>query len=137
MATLFDLKDEILKGAKIRVPYWDAGDYITYKSVGCKFVTENGEDYDIETEILFSNEWELYQEPVDWERIINDRCLCWLWDDNFKWAICGTLANVEKGSEYRFIMSDDAGNRSSYKHCRPVRRDEISFYDEKEKTDEQ
>ena len=135
MSYLEELLPEFRKGAKIRSSMWSKKAFIHLKDG--KILDESGLPYTIPAIAFHINDWELYQEPVDWERIINDRCLCWLWDDNFKWAICGTLANVEKGSEYRFIMSDDAGNRSSYKHCRPVRRDEISFYNEKENTDEQ
>ena len=63
--------------------------------------------------------------------IIKNKCLCWLWDDNYNWAICGTLGKIEKGDEYKFVMFDDEGNRSPYKNCRPVSRDEVTFYEER------
>lgn len=77
-------------------------------------------------------DWELYQNSVDWDYIIKNRCLCWFWDDDLNWAICRILGKIEKGAEYEFIMFDDAGNRSSYKNCRPVRRDEVTFYEDRE-----
>lgn len=70
-------------------------------------------------------------EEPDWEYIIKNKCLCWFWDSNFNWAMCGTLGQIEKGVEYEFTMFDEAGNRSAFKHCRPVRRDEVTFYEEK------
>lgn len=130
MAYLEELLSEFREGVKIRRSDWGINCYIQLHERN--IITQSENDYKLTNEDIVSDKWELYIEPIDWERIIYDRCLCWLWDDNFKWAICGTLANVEKGSEYRFIMSDDAGNRSSYKHCRPVRRDEVNFYEEKE-----
>lgn len=30
-----------------------------------------------------------------------------------------------------FVMFDDEGNRSPYKNCRPVSRDEVTFYEDK------
>lgn len=79
-----------------------------------------------------ADDWELYKDPeLDWDYIIKNKCLCWLWDDNYNWAICGTLGKIEKGDEYKFVMFDDEGNRSPYKNCRPVSRDEVTFYEER------
>lgn len=82
---------------------------------------------------IFADDWEIIEEPEpDWEYIIKNKCLCWFWDSNFYWAMCGTLGKIEKGVEYEFTMFDEAGNRSAYKHCRPARRDEVTFYEDKE-----
>lgn len=82
---------------------------------------------------LSTDDWEIIEEPEpDWEYIIKNKCLCWFWDSNFYWAMCGTLGKIEKGVEYEFTMFDEAGNRSAYKHCRPARRDEVTFYEDKE-----
>lgn len=40
--------------------------------------------------------WELYREPIDWDYIIKNKCLCWFWDDDESEKIVGILINVEK-----------------------------------------
>lgn len=136
MAYLEELLPEFRKGAKIRraglsKPV-NAKGYIFYKEG--KIYNEFGRECEPDLGLWLSkNDWELYEEPIDWQYIIDHKCLCCFWDDNFNWAICGTLGKIEKGAEYGFIMFDDSGNRSSYKHCRPVRKDEVTFYEDKEK----
>jgi hypothetical protein len=134
MSYLEELLPEFRKGAKIREWSWDRGHYIYLR---------NGKIYDECNEALpyslngcsdwfLSNKWEIYNDPeLDWDYIIKNKCLCWLWDDNYNWAICGTLGKIEKGDEYKFVMFDDEGNRSPYKNCRPVSRDEVTFYEER------
>lgn len=81
---------------------------------------------------IFADDWEVFEEPEpDWEYIIKHKCLCWFWDSNFNWAMCGTLGQIEKGVEYEFTMFDEAGNRSAFKHCRPVRKEEVTFYEDR------
>lgn len=120
MAYLEELLPEFRKGAKIRRKHWASNAFI-----------QNIDDDDIDIKDLYRDDWELYQEPIDWDYIIKNKCLCWLWDDNYNWAICGTLGKIEKGDEYKFVMFDDEGNRSPYKNCRPVSRDEVTFYEDK------
>lgn len=58
-------------------------------------------------------------------------------DENKRWVVDFVKTEyvdgekIKKGAEYGFIMFDDSGNRSSYKHCRPVSRDEVTFYEDK------
>lgn len=129
MSYLEELLPEFKKGAKIRRKDWRDGKYIKLSGVYAK--DEYGDVYFIEPNEITADDWELYEEPIDWQYIIDHKCLCCFWDDNFNWAICGTLGKIEKGAEYGFIMFDDSGNRSSYKHCRPVRKDEVTFYEER------
>lgn len=133
MAYLEELLPEFRKGAKIRSSMWSKKAYIHLKDG--KILDESGLPYTILAIAFHINDWELYQEPIDWQYIIDHRCLCWFWDDKFNWAMCGTLGKIEKWTEYGFTMFDDAGNRNPYKHCRPVRRDEVTFYEEKEEDD--
>lgn len=42
---------------------------------------QNIDDDDIDIEDLPRDDWELYQEPIDWGYIIKNKCLCWFWDD--------------------------------------------------------
>lgn len=131
MSYLEELLPEFRKGAKIRRSIWDNKEiFVKINEMG-EPVLNNGNKFNFCKNITCSD-WEPYQEPIDWDYIIDHNCLCWFWDDKFNWAICGTLGKIEKGAEYGFTMFDDAGNRSSYKHCRPVRRDEVTFYEEKE-----
>ena len=135
MAYLEELLPEFRKGAKIRrtgVPQpANAKGYIFYKEG--KIYNEFGRECAPDLGFWLSkNDWELYQDPEpDWQYIIDHKCLCWFWDDKFNWAVCGTLGEIEKDAEYAFIMFDEGGNRSNYKHCRPVRRDEVTFYEDK------
>ena len=74
--------------------------------------------------------WELYQEPIDWDYIIENKCLCWFWDDDED-------KEIEKISTFLYAKPrksnkcfiDIAG--SNWKNCRPVRRDEVTFYEDK------
>jgi hypothetical protein len=125
MPYLEELLPEFRKGAKIRRKYWGDYDFVEISDFEKGLIFTNKE--------LEASDWEFYQEPIDWNYIIENRCLCWFWDDDLNWAICGILGKIEKGAEYEFIMFDDAGNRSSYKNCRPVHRDEVNFYEDIEK----
>ena len=131
MSYLEELLPEFRKGAKIRRKDWRDGKYIKLSGSGVYAKDEYDDVYFFEPNEITADDWELYEEPIDWQYIIDHECLCWFWDDNFNWAICGTLGKIEKGAEYGFIMFDDAGNRSSYINCRPVRRDEVTFYEER------
>lgn len=129
MSYLEELLPEFRKGAKIRQTNWDKEKYIFY--TGSDVHDNNDKTVKIDGYQLATYEWELYQEPIDWDYIIDHKCSCFFWDENFNWAICGTLGKIEEGAEYRFIMFDDSGNRSPYRQCRPVRRDEVTFYEDK------
>lgn len=127
---LEEVLPEFRKGAKIRQVDWSKGTYIHIVDNG--IFDQGYHTFELEVEDFNSPFWELYQDPEpDWQYIIDNKCLCWFWDENFNWAMCGTLGKIEKGAEYRFTMFDDAGNRSLYKNCRPVRRDEVTFYEDK------
>lgn len=129
MAYLEELLPEFRKGAKIRLKSWEPNIYI--KQQGFVIVNNCNVVCSLSSDDIISDQWELYQKPIDWDYIIKNKCLCWFWDDDFNWAICRTLGKIEKGSEYGFIMFDDGGNRSPYKNCRPVRKDEVTFYEDK------
>ena len=127
MSYLEELLPEFRKGAKIRQTNWDKGQYICIKYGAV--VDENGVYHkDFYDDYLFSDKWELYQEPIDWDYIIKNKCLCWFWDDendeNF-------IARLEA-----FNMDDDnmrfkSNNGAAWRNCRPVSRDEVTFYEDK------
>ena len=123
MAYLEELLPEFRKGAKIRQTYWDNSEYICLRDG--KIIDENEvyftRFYD---NWLISDEWELYQEPIDWDYIIKNKCLCWFWYGIGKIKYLDYL-QVKEEHTFR----DKLG--SCWDNCRPVRRDEITFYEDK------
>lgn len=126
MSYLEELLPEFRKGAKIKYKSWKKDWHIRIA---------NGNVYNQEDEIYSFNAadfkqdcWELYQEPIDWQYIIDHKCLCWFWDDD-KPVICCELKETECG-RFSGFRTD---NGTVWKHCRPVRRDEVTFYEDREK----
>lgn len=119
MSYLEELLPEFRNGAKIRRKYWGDNDFVEISDFKKGLIFTNKE--------LEASDWEFYQEPIDWETIIKKRCLCWFWDDendeNF-------IARLEA-----FNMDDDnmrfkSKNGAAWRNCRPVRRDEVNFYED-------
>lgn len=77
---------------------------------------------------LMASDWELVKDPKpDWDYIIKNKCLCWFWDDDESEKIVGILINVEKDEYTPFLLYGEY----YFEHCRPVRRDEVTFYEDK------
>ena len=76
---------------------------------------------------LYTYEWEFYQEPVDWDYIIKNKCLCWFWCDDNDDKYLGTIRFINKNDELPFMNWE----RGYAKNCRPVRRDEVTFYEDR------
>ena len=123
MAYLEELLPEFRKGAKIRQTYWDNSEYICLRDG--KIIDENEvyftRFYD---NWLISDEWELYQEPIDWDYIIKNKCLCWFSNGDNSANMFGYL---QEHNHKHFV--DIKINR--WENCRPVRRDEVTFYEDK------
>ncbi len=124
MSYLEELLPEFRNGAKIRIKSWKDGEY--YKFENGKIVNQGNE------EVLFfyimcvtRDDWEIYQEPINWDYIIKNKCLCWFWDDG-KESVKDLDFLESKGN--RFL--DVHGFR--WDNCRPVRKDEVTFYDERD-----
>lgn len=90
-------------------------------------VDQNKQPYNLNLVDLKCAEWELYQEPIDWDYIIKNKCLCWFWDDNVNHKRIYKLAGINKKAAYPFENTTGG----VYRHCRPVRKDEVSFYEDK------
>mgnify|MGYP000498977431 FL=1 len=116
MAYLEELMHEFRNGAKIRCGYWKKGMYI-----------QNIDDDDIDIEDLPRDDWEFYQEPIDWKYIIEKKCLCWFWDDENIGNFIAELGDFRDGSLIPFKCK----NGASWRNCRPVRKDEVTFYEDK------
>lgn len=130
MAYLEELLPEFRKGAKIRIKYWNDDEYICIKNN--VVVDENGIYHrDFYDKYLTSDEWEFYQEPIDWDYIIKNKCLCWFWDaEEIKRA--GILTKIKKDTSLPFIKDTVRPDYTvGYNHCRPVRKDEVTFYEDK------
>lgn len=119
MSYLEELLPEFRKGAKIRRKHWASDAFI-----------QNIDDDDIDIKDLYRDDWELYQEPIDWDYIIKNKCLCYFWNsdnDNKEYGLLGKIYdNLSKG-DYRFYKKFE----QHFRRCRPVRRDEVTFYEDK------
>lgn len=119
MSYLEELLPEFRKGAKIRRKHWASNAFI-----------QNIDDDDIDIKDLYRDDWELYQEPIDWDYIIKNKCLCLFWNsdnDNKEYGLLGKIYdNLSKG-DYRFYKKFE----QHFRRCRPVRRDEVNFYEDK------
>lgn len=131
MSYLEELLPEFRNGAKIRRKYWGDNDFVEISDFKKSLIFANKEleasDWEFYQEPI---DWELYQNSVDWNYIIKNRCLCWFWDDeNYE----NFIARLEA-----FNMDDDnmrfkSKNGAAWRNCRPVRRDEVTFYEDIEK----
>lgn len=127
MAYLEELLPEFRKGAKIRRKDQRDGKYIKLSGVYAK--DEYGDVYFIEPNEITADDWELYEEPINWQYIIDNKCLCWFWDgDDRNKGIIDYLVAISHESYDRYE------NTSGYRwnHCHPVQKDEVTFYEDKE-----
>ena len=127
MAYLEELLPEFRKGAKIRCDYWDEGKYIKLKEDGYIY-DDNDDRIEFSSLIIFGKSWQLYKESeLDWDYIIKNKCLCWFWCDDNDGKYLGTIRFINKNDELPFMNWE----RGCAKNCRPVRRDEVTFYEDK------
>lgn len=127
MAYLEELLPAFRNGAKIRKKQWTKNMYIYLNQVN-QIRTRLGEEYDLGTDDLFDI-WELYQEPIDWDYIIKNKCLCWFSDEDIEEPNFADrlLAIVENESGVKYMTK----GKVTFVYCRPVRRDEVTFYEDK------
>lgn len=124
MAYLEELLPEFRNGAKIRIIGSEDNNYYYIKHN--VIYNQNGTPIkDFSLSMIMADIWELYQEPIDWGYVIENKCLCWFWDFEEKKYI-GFLKGVDKEDPKFFKES-----AVYYHNCRPVRRDEVTFYEDK------
>lgn len=127
MAYLEELLPEFRNGAKIRLKEWDKDFYIHIKSGRCW--DERGARFSFQIDDLMSGNWEFFKEPEpDWQKIIDNKCLCWFWKEENEDKFLGILSYIIPEMECKFV----ATGIHYFKHCRPVRKDEVTFYEDKE-----
>lgn len=130
MSYLEELLPEFRKGAKIRRIDWNKGAYIICKET---FVVNNlGKTASLTNTDITSDVWEFYQSPIDWDYIIKNKCLCWFWcKDEEERKIAGYLADYDSyNSQFGRYKGKNVGV-TYFDYCRPVRRDEVTFYEDK------
>lgn len=126
MSYLEELLPEFRKGAKIRCSDWEKDKYIQKK--GGLVATDNDFLCSLSVSDIFSNRWELYQEPIDWQYIIDHKCLCWFYDADESNKRAGILKIISENINVLYWNNYD----QQWFNCRPVRRDEVNFYEDKE-----
>ncbi|MCM1497326.1 MAG: hypothetical protein NC124_02560 [Clostridium sp.] len=132
MSYLEELLPEFRKGAKIRKSFWLKNDYIVIDEECLSAKNKKGEDYIFHTSDLLEDEWELYQEPIDWGYVIKNKCLCWFWDSDRKdESSMGVLCEFSLIGKpfFRMLRGEFYVD---FENCRPVRRDEVTFYEDRE-----
>lgn len=130
MSYLEELLPEFRKGAKIRCNNWEKDKYIQKK--GSLVATDNDFLCSLSASDVFSDRWELYQDSIDWQYIIDNKCLCWFWDGTGNYKDLGILIKVyENKILWRYDCRKGNGDYYQYANCRPVRRDEVAFYEDK------
>ena len=132
MAYLEELLPEFRKGAKIRCSDWDKERFIHYLNevicdeCDCPIFDEVA-DW---TDILLSDKWEFYTElEPDFDYIIKNKCLCWFWDNKGDEKQIGYWVGI---NDKRFYLEAPEDCFNSYTYCRPVRKNEVTFYEDKE-----
>ena len=133
MAYLEELLPEFRKGAKIRLALWEEGQQLRDDAEHRNIVNDKGEDADSMGCQLSTDRWELYREPEpDWEYIIKNKCLCWFWcEGEEERRIAGLLADYDSyNSQFGRYKGKNVAV-TYFDHCRPVRRDEVTFYEDK------
>lgn len=125
MSYLEELLPEFRNGAKITKKEWDEKSYIYYKD-GLIYDRNNQVMYNFSAKALSYDGWKFYQEPIDWDYIIENKCLCWFWDGCYEERKSGGILTCYEDSKYW-----QEGEDTAWDNCCPCRRDEVTFYEEK------
>lgn len=82
---------------------------------------------------LMASDWELVKDPKpDWDYIIKNKCLCWFWYLEEEKKVAGLLADYDSWeSQFGRYKGKNVAVTYFY-HCRPVRRDEVTFYEDRD-----
>lgn len=100
-----------------------------YSKKGGLAATDNDFLCSLSVSDIFSNRWELYQEPIDWQYIIDHKCLCKFWNKK-GCEVLGFLKQriyYKDNDFYTYISLPGA----IYTKCLPVHRDEVTFYEDR------
>lgn len=122
-----EIYEGLLQGKKYRLDYWITNQYIYFDDDTSTIRSEDGDEYKLNsTQIMLSDTWKEYIEPINYEKCIG--CLCWLYDLVDKGdKTLGILYKIDMESNKPFIKRYYNMNLA-YKFCEPVKPDEIKFY---------
>lgn len=133
MSYLEELLPEFRKGAKIRCKGWSKEKYIYIANYEAGVIRdEKGERVKLPFFFAIDMMWELYIEPKEeivWDYIIKNKCLCAFWNKK-DCEVLGFLKQRKAYNNGEFYMYFSLPG-AMYKYCRPVRRDEVTFYEDK------
>lgn len=135
MSYLEELLPEFRKGAKIRCKGWSKEKYIHFPEPETgEILDEQGKIVEIPFHYTTENFWEFYKEPEpDWQYIVDHECLCYFWNNLQGHLFMGKLEKFFIGE----ITSGFIDHKmTSWNYCRPVRRDEVTFYEDKKDENE-
>lgn len=123
MSYLEEILPEFRKGTKIRRKDWDKGKYIVCN--GSFVYNDLDRIHSLTNSDIVGDVWEFYKEPEpDWDYIIKNKNLCWFYDDDEKVKFASFL--IKKDLDGNFLSCG-----YKWKNCRPVRRDEVTFYEDR------
>lgn len=125
--TFEEILPYLKKKRKIRRECWSEDVFIQVKDE--VLYDEDWVRTRIDADEIFADDWEIYEEPIDWDYVIKNKCLCWFWDNNKDDKIARPLSKILYTNKTKFIDNSAV----SWYNCRPVSKDEITFYDDKEK----
>lgn len=109
MAYLEELLPEFRKGAKITNRSRDKSFFVQMRKDN-GIVNSYGEHYSFDFSDFISDGWELYQEPINWDYIIKNKCLCWFWNsdnDNKEYGLLGKMNDNTRKLGYYFVKLKD------------------------------
>lgn len=135
MSYLEELLPEFRKGAKIRHINWGKNEYIYLGKDDIVYDEKNKVFEFSSVELLY--QWELYQDPIDWDYIIKNKCLCWFWDiDEEEKRIAGILADYDSyNSQFGRYKGENIAV-TYFDCCRPFHKNEVTFYEDRKDEDE-
>lgn len=127
MSYLEKLLPEFRNGAKIRLIGSRDNEYYYIKHN--VIYNQNGTPIkDFSLSIILADVWEFYQEPIDWNYIVKNKCLCWFSDEDIEEPNFADrlLAVVENESGVKYMTE----GKVTFAYCRPVCKDEVTFYED-------
>lgn len=123
MSYLEELLPEFRKGAKIRRKNWPENLCISLRGscgINIAFYDVNADDWE-----------KVPDNPIDYDYIIKNKCLCWFWDDDADIYTLGTLTKIsdvaDQFGDFKYKWNI---NGKYWKNCRPVCKDEVTFYED-------
>ena len=122
MAYLEELLPEFRNGAKIRRKCWTENLCISLQGscgLNINFYDVNADDWEV-----------VLNKSIDWQYIIDHRCLCKFWNKK-GCEVLGFLKQIRyyKDNDFHAYISLPG---AIYTKCCPVRRDEVTFYEDKD-----